>query len=281
MAATGTLYAFHTTPPPELAARLAVYSVGHFRLPPGHYGNRPRGWHLEHLHYTLRGSAEAVIAGREFRSGPGSLWFTPKDRPYRFGVPAGAEPWEGLWIEFDGAWVRELWEAFGLAAALHIPGCFAARPAIEELHARLRAGPEPEPYEASAKLFELFALARRAAREAAPRREAAAEALERAQALARQRLAEPLALKDLARAARLSPHHFARLFKARTGFAPLAYVRALRMGRAQDLLRQGGLNVSEVGQAVGYPVVQQFSRVFKQATGMSPRRFVRSLPRKA
>ena len=57
---------------------------------------------------------------------------------------------------------------------------------------------------------------------------------------------------------------------------PMAYVRQVRGERAKSLLLRGDLNIPEVGQGVGYPVLQHFSRMFRMQTGASPRAFLRA-----
>ena len=61
--------------------------------------------------------------------------------------------------------------------------------------------------------------------------------------------------------------------------ALIAYLRTQRLNRAQELFRGGSLNISEVGQKVGYPIIQHFSAVFKKNLGLTPREYVRSLSR--
>jgi AraC family transcriptional regulator len=88
-----------------------------------------------------------------------------------------------------------------------------------------------------------------------------------------------LALEEIARAAHLSPFHFARLFKKLTGAAPHAYLASLRAARAQALLAETDLPVTEVGARVGYMSSSHFARAFRQATGLSPRAYRKALVR--
>lgn len=88
-----------------------------------------------------------------------------------------------------------------------------------------------------------------------------------------------LALEEIAAAAHLSPFHFARLFKKLTGAAPHAYLASLRAGRAQALLAETDLPVTEVGARVGYMSSSHFARAFRQATGLSPRAYRKALVR--
>jgi AraC-like DNA-binding protein len=88
-----------------------------------------------------------------------------------------------------------------------------------------------------------------------------------------------LPLEEIARAAHLSPFHFARLFKKLTGAAPHAYLASLRAARAQALLAETDLPVTEIGARVGYMSSSHFARAFRQATGISPRAYRKALVR--
>jgi len=88
-----------------------------------------------------------------------------------------------------------------------------------------------------------------------------------------------LALEEIASAAHLSPFHFARLFKKLTGATPHAYLASLRAARAQQLLAETDLPVTEVGARVGYMSSSHFARAFRQATGISPRAYRKALVR--
>lgn len=82
-----------------------------------------------------------------------------------------------------------------------------------------------------------------------------------------------LPLEELAGAAYLSPFHFARLFKKLTGASPHAYLATLRVQRAQQLLAETDLSISELSARVGYASPSHFSKAFRQATGLTPRAF--------
>jgi AraC family transcriptional regulator len=82
-----------------------------------------------------------------------------------------------------------------------------------------------------------------------------------------------LPLEELAAAAYLSPFHFARLFKKVTGASPHAYLAALRVERAKNLLATTDLSITEIATRVGYASSSHFSKAFRQATALTPRAF--------
>jgi len=90
-------------------------------------------------------------------------------------------------------------------------------------------------------------------------------------------LDQELTLKALAAASYLSPFHFARLFKKLTGSTPHNYLAGVRAARAQLLLAETELSVTEIGSRVGYLSASHFTKAFRLATGTTPREFRKAL----
>ena len=95
----------------------------------------------------------------------------------------------------------------------------------------------------------------------------------RAVELMHAQLDRDLPLEELASAAYLSPFHFARLFKKVAGASPHAYLAALRIERAQNLLAASDASVTEIAARVGYSSPSHFTKAFRQSTGLTPRAF--------
>ena len=64
--------------------------------------------------------------------------------------------------------------------------------------------------------------------------------------------------------------HFFRIFKAQTGTTPIEYVKRRRLREALLLLQESDLNISEIGDKVGWPDPFYFSKIFKAKIGMPP-----------
>jgi AraC family transcriptional regulator len=90
-------------------------------------------------------------------------------------------------------------------------------------------------------------------------------------------LDQELTLKAIAAASYLSPFHFARLFKKLTGATPHNYLAGIRAARAQLLLAETELSVTEIGARVGYLSASHFTKAFRIATGTTPREFRKAL----
>ncbi len=95
--------------------------------------------------------------------------------------------------------------------------------------------------------------------------------------LIRARLSEDISLNELAAEARLSPFHFARMFKQSVGLPPRVYLTRLRVERASELLERTDLTVTEIAQEVGYSSNQVLARVFVKHRHMSPSDYRRAV----
>ena len=85
-----------------------------------------------------------------------------------------------------------------------------------------------------------------------------------------EHLAEDLSLSAIAAVAYLSPYHFARLFKASTGFAPHQYVIGRRIERAKLFLSTTNWSLTAIAHAVGFAHESHLALHFKRLTGLLP-----------
>jgi AraC-like DNA-binding protein len=86
-------------------------------------------------------------------------------------------------------------------------------------------------------------------------------------------LAESIDLSMLAGVAGLSVHHFARQFKQSIGVTPHHYLTQKRVERAQEMLAQTDLSLSEIAYAAGFSDQSHLARHFRHMLGTTPREF--------
>jgi AraC-like DNA-binding protein len=84
------------------------------------------------------------------------------------------------------------------------------------------------------------------------------------------RFAEEISVPQLAAKMFLSPSRFAELFKKEMGVPPGAYLRRLRLDKAQTLLRTTDQSAQAIAQSCGFSDATQFSRAFKIAFAHTP-----------
>lgn len=72
----------------------------------------------------------------------------------------------------------------------------------------------------------------------------------------------------------LSVSRFHYVFKEATGFSPVEYINKVRIERAEDLLNNTNLTISEISDMVGFSDPNYFRRIFKKYTRISPKKLV-------
>lgn len=89
-------------------------------------------------------------------------------------------------------------------------------------------------------------------------------------AWARENLAQPLTVDQLAGQASMSPRNFARLFTSETGATPAKAVERLRVEAARALLDSQPLQIEDVALETGFGDSERMRRAFVRAFGHPP-----------
>lgn len=84
-------------------------------------------------------------------------------------------------------------------------------------------------------------------------------------------IADPLTLSQLARLAGVSTRQLQRHFQADFGLSVAQYYTNIRLSKADELLRQTRLSITEIADLVGFSNQSNFARAFRAAHGTSPR----------
>jgi len=82
--------------------------------------------------------------------------------------------------------------------------------------------------------------------------------------------ADPLTISTVADTVALNAVYFGSLFKKETQYTFRDYLNTVRLNQAEDMLRSGKWNVSEVAHNCGFADVFYFSRIFKKHKGIPP-----------
>ncbi len=95
--------------------------------------------------------------------------------------------------------------------------------------------------------------------------------IEKAISYVQKNLAYDISLSETANIFSVSSEHFSRKFKKETGFGFNEYVNLLRMKKAEALLKNESISVSEVADLCGFNDCNYFSAKFKKLYGVSPK----------
>ena len=87
---------------------------------------------------------------------------------------------------------------------------------------------------------------------------------------ARQRLAEQIALGDMAASANMSERTFLRKFRQTVGLTPMNWLQRQRLFQAQELLETTDGPLDDIAYQCGYQSLETFRSSFKRIVGTSP-----------
>ena len=87
---------------------------------------------------------------------------------------------------------------------------------------------------------------------------------------AREHLASPLSVEQLADVARLSPRQFSRSFRAETGQTPAKAIENLRLEVARQMLERGRLSLDQIAAEAGFTDRRRMREAFLRAFGQPP-----------
>ena len=214
-----------------------------------------------------RGVFESPSSGRRSVEADDVILIFP-DEPHRY---YGTPQWSTRWVVWNGPEAARIASLGGLAPAN--PVVRHAATAVAQAYAGLQPLMREEGFGAVLqRKQQLLALLSGLVRHVASATTAGADAWT---ALIRDLETAPrplLSVPGMAARCHVSVAQFRRQFRHRTGRSPLAFVTALRMARAKDLLAEG-VAIKDVAARLGYGDVFHFMRVFRRATGQTAGRF--------
>ena len=77
-------------------------------------------------------------------------------------------------------------------------------------------------------------------------------------------------IQEAARLMNLHRTSLFRLYRESRGISPSEYLQRMRLGHGLELLKNGGMNISEIALASGFRDPNYFAKVVRKATGESP-----------
>ena len=233
---------------------LNVINLGHQKCPPLHsYRYVLPNFYL--IHYVVSGCGKFVKNKVEKTVKAGEMFIIKPENVYYYTADE-ANPWEYIWISFDGE-LSSLFE--NIDDVMKIDGEVFS----EMLEASKLKNTQQEFL--LGKLYELISIIF----EQAP---AENNYVKMVSDFIKANYAYKLHVKDIAESINLNSRYLSRIFKQEKGIAIQEYIIKYKIKKAQNLLSKG-FNVSETAKSVGYDDMFTFSKIFKKHTGMSPAKY--------
>lgn len=86
----------------------------------------------------------------------------------------------------------------------------------------------------------------------------------------RKNFHKPITVQQLADLEHFNPTYYVEWFKQQFGTSPIAYIRDLRLCKAQELLTHTSYTMLQIAHQLGYANQETLTRLFRKEIGMAP-----------
>lgn len=244
------------------------------------YGPAARNHYL--FHYVISGAGTLTAdnqEGKEYtfpvHAGQGFLIYPFQNTTYRADKQ---NPWEYVWIEFDGVHAVEVVNHAGLS--MEAPIYKSSDPAVTQamMQTMMKLAQETKDtffYKMSCLyLFADYLI--RSSSSAQNRNTKGSMSdyyLQMAFQFIEHNYMNLISVESIAQHCNIHRNQLLKIFKKAVGKGPQEYLITYRMSKAAQLLVTTKLSVNEISNAVGYPNQLHFSRAFKKIYGISPKQY--------
>lgn len=241
----------------------------------------PARWPLDSLPcyevvFVLEGRLTLWMGGEAHPGKAGDVFVVPPRTAHREETPPGqiSEVFY-LGVTFRGANGRQRRFPVPLATRVHLPDEQHAAQRLREIAAEIQQRAPGYTAMVQVQLTELFCLLARAAQGiTVPPADLGVPQLGRfgdqVRAYIQQHYAEPLSVAQMAHHFRVSRQYFSRLFQRATGQGPHAYLTAVRLEKAKELMADPELPVRVIATRAGFEDPCYFAKTFRRHTGLTP-----------
>ena len=190
-------------------------------------------------------------------------------------IADAANPWEYMWIEFDGLRVKSLLEMSSLSENSPV---YHARfkDLREEMFAEMQyivnnAGASPFHIIGHLYLFVDYLVRSVAEIKITTGSKLRDFYVHEAIQYIEHNFQNDIGVEHVAEKCGLNRSYFGKIFKEAVGKTPQEFILTYRMAKAAELLKITAMSIADIGSAVGYENQLHFSRAFKNVYGLSPR----------
>jgi AraC-like DNA-binding protein len=223
------------------------------------------------LHHILSGTGRYYAGQHTYTLGPGDGFLIMPFQVICYEADA-ADPWQYIFVAFDGTDVLPLLRAAGLDASrltYHLDHDADLRrhlnQALEAGRANLARG-----YDVIGHFELAMACLIRHNGQGNRRLLSQEQYLGEAQRVISTNYPYELTISEIARTVGIDRTYLYRLFRQQLGCSPQRWLIRYRMQRAMQLIEQTDLSLTAIAHSVGYHDLAPFSRAFKSVYGISP-----------
>lgn len=259
---------------------LGLYQFGWEHCEPSHsFGPAMRNHFL--FHYVISGTGTLIAENSKkesisysIKSGQGFMIFPNQICTY---IADAQQPWEYVWIEFDGLRAKETVELSGLCVNSPVYKAkykdVAQTMKDEMLYIINHKDDSPFHLIGHLYLFIDSFVKSSAITRISKSNNLRDFYIKEALSFIEQNFQNDITVEEIAACCGLNRSYFGKIFHEVLGKSPQEFLISYRMTKATELLKLTSLSIAEVGSAVGYSNQLHFSRAFKKIYGISPRQW--------
>lgn len=257
---------------------LYVQEAGHLKSRDRHISRRS---HLESYLFfiVLSGSGTVSIQDTHFALRSGDHVFLDCRQPY-FHESSQDDPWELLWVHFNGTAMDGYWKYFTghqKSSIFHPGNASPFQLLLEELLTL------EETRSSNRELLENELLHRLATqlllwqkeKDTDGHTDSTLSKLQEIRSYLDEHYTEKLSLDELANRFYISKYHMSREFKKSFGITMGNYLTSLRITKAKEMLRFSDLQIETIARNCGIEDNSYFNKVFQKAEGITAREYRR------
>ena len=255
-----------------------IFQFGKEKCHPMHYfGPAVRNHYL--FHYVLSGSGTLESTDRmgdvhtySLHAGDGFLIMPGQINTYRADKK---EPWEYMWLEFDGASISQPLISAGLDYDHPVwdPADKKDSQDLQQVMFSMLDSHDESSYRLIGLAYLFLDILLRSGKKdtVKPTNKAREYYIDNAVGYIEKYYSRDVSVGEIADACGLNRSYFTKIFKESMGMTPQQFLMRYRMSQACSLLKHSKVSVKDIGAAVGYPDQLHFSRAFKSTFNISPR----------
>ena len=249
-------------------------SVGWYKDEPKHFVDRKeKEMDNFNLHVVLNGKGYLKTKGDTYLMHQGDCFlYFPSEEQYYYSDKE--EPWEILWVHFNGYFLKE----FLLERGLHTSKVWTLKSVTGIKKSIVALLEEAEqftilhPSTLSTLTYSIIVEFISQAELHTPNR--GLELYDRIVAVLpkmRELSNKPFKLEFWAEQLNISTYYFCKMFKKATGMSPTRFIMLCRLQRSKQLLiEKRDWTIKQIALEVGYPSISYFGRLFLENEGLTP-----------
>ena len=222
------------------------------------------------LHYVISGCGTYTVGGETYTLHPNDCFLIRPGERTQYTADQN-DPWEYMWVAFDGFDVLEILRRTGLVSSYvaSVENGTEFQRYMQEMIEEFNKG---SLFKVMSCFYGAMSVLEKAAHGGSYTREH--EYVNKAIGYIKSNYGYPIQISDLARHIGIDRTYLYRIFTASENMSPKQYLMQVRINAAKKMLLAGTYSVGETALSCGFSDSASFCGRFKRITGMTPKEFV-------